>query len=67
MKELEESVKEIMCWREMMSLTSSDTKFVSKCHSATERQVGAPFSVMLCWKDIIKLAYRAGAACAWRC
>ena len=58
-KELEVTVKRIMHWREMMSHTSSDTKFLSKCHSGTERQVDAPLSFMLYWKDIIKLAYRA--------
>jgi hypothetical protein len=56
-----------MHWRKMMSHTSSDTKFVSKCHSGTERQVGAPFNFMLYWTDIIKLTYRAGTVCVWRC
>jgi hypothetical protein len=65
-KELEVTVKDIMHWREMMSVANSDTKFVSKCHSGTERQVGAPFGFMLYWKDIIKPAYRAGTLCAWR-
>ena len=64
MKELEVTVEDIMHWREMMSRKSSDTKFLSKCHSGKERQVGAPFSFMLYWKDIIKLAYRAGTVCA---
>jgi len=64
MKELEVTVKDIMHWRETTSHTSSYTKFLSKCHSGTERQVGAPFSFMLYLKDIIKLAYRAGTVCA---
>ena len=56
-----------MHWREMMSHKSSDTNFLSKCQSGTEWKVGAPFSFMLYWKDNVKLAYRAGTVCAWRC
>ena len=46
MKELQVTVKKIMHWRGRTALTSSDTKFVAKYHSGTERQVDAPFSFM---------------------